>query len=71
MAHKTLYILIRGPGRSEVDFPFLLFLTTNFFRDKKILFLAKVIKFSNGENTYNYIVIVHSNLNRDSPKNQL
>ena len=40
--------------------------TRNFFRNGKILFLAKVIEFSNHENTYNYIA--RTNFNRDSPK---
>ena len=38
----------------------------NFFRNEKILFLAKIIAFLNLKNTYNYIA--HANFNRDSPK---
>ena len=37
--------------------------TRIFFGMKKILFLAKVIEFSNRENTYNYIA--RTNFNRD------
>ena len=40
--------------------------TRNFFRNEKILFLAKVIALSNFENKYNYIV--RANFDRDSPK---
>ena len=40
--------------------------TRNFIQDGKILFLAKVIAFSNPENTYNYIAC--ANFNRESPK---
>ena len=36
------------------------------FSERKILFLAKVIAFSNLENTYNYIA--RTNFNCDSPK---
>ena len=44
--------------------------TKNFFRNEKILFLAKVIEFSNRENTYNYKnnYIARANFNHDSPK---
>ena len=60
-------------GAGEVDFQFFVVsysgewqLPGTFFGMKKILFLAKVIEFSNRENTYNYIA--PANFNRDSPK---
>ena len=40
--------------------------TRNFFKNEKILFLAKVIEFSNHEYTNNYIV--RANFNHDFPK---
>ena len=40
--------------------------TRNFTRTEKILFLARVIEFSNPKNTCNYIA--HANFNRDFPK---
>ena len=40
--------------------------TRNFFKNEKILFLAKDIKFSNRENTYNNIA--RANFKRDFPK---
>ena len=42
--------------------------TRNLFRNENILFLAKVIKFSNRENTYNCIARANFNLNLDFPK---
>ena len=42
--------------------------TRNFFQNGKMLFLTKVIAFSNRANTYNYIAFAHANFNRDSPK---
>ena len=59
----------RGP---RSIFTFLMFLIKEnvshqeLFQNEKLLFLAKVIEFSNRENTYNYIA--HANFNRDSPK---
>ena len=41
--------------------------TSNFFRNDKLLFLAKVIIFLS-EYIYVYIYIVHTNFNHDSPK---
>ena len=35
--------------------------TRNFFQNEKLLFLAKVIKFSDHENTYNYIARANIN----------
>ena len=43
--------------------------TGNFLRIEKILFLAKVIEFSNCESTHNYIV--RANFNQLFPENQL
>ena len=40
--------------------------TGNFFRNEKILFIAKIIEFLNRENTDNYIV--RANFIHDSPK---
>ena len=58
-------------GVSEVDFHFLLFFSFQaiFFRNGKMLFLAKVIEFSNYENTYNYTA--RANFNRDLEKSTL
>ena len=45
--------------------------TKNFFQNGKILFLAKVIAFSNRENTYNYIVCCARTLIRITQKSTL
>ena len=42
--------------------------TRNLFRNENILFLAKVIKFSNRENTYNCIAHANFHLKLDFPK---
>ena len=65
-------IHVKGAGGSEVDIRFLILSIEEnasyqeLFRNEKIFFLAKVIAFSNLENTYNYIA--RPNFNRNSPK---
>ena len=72
MILKMFLLYFKGSGGMRSVFTFLsvsdkrrMAATENFFRMKKILFLAKVITFQNLENSYNYIAC--ENFNRDSP----